>query len=445
VEIKLDKNGQNDARILISLDTPDYQPRVEAKIKEYAKQVKMNGFRPGKVPSGLVKKMYGKSLLVDEINAILGDTLNDYIKGQNLNLIGYPLPLSDDTNQPDWENPAKFDFSYEIGLAPEFELNIDAKTKVTRYLIQVEDKVLEETLTNLRNQFGAMGDAEAVVEESFISGTLKADDGSLETETLFPMNRMTEKGKKAFLGKKGNDIVSFAIEDIFEDAANLAHATGLSKDEAEVKKGGFSFAIKSIRVSQPAALNQEFFDKVFGQDKVSDLEGFNAKLRETIIENYDKESQKVFDVSLKNKVIEAHQLSFPEDFLKRWLFASNEGKVSKEDIEREFPIYTKELTWQLVKNKVGEKADIKIQEEEIIARANGFILQQFGLTEVPADMADTMQKITDNYLQRENGKAYRELVDQVFSERVLENLKSVVKIDDKPVSVEAFRQEIEKL
>jgi trigger factor len=440
MEIVLEKNSSTNAKLKVSLKEADYQSKIKDKLKEYGKTVSMKGFRAGKVPASLIDKMYGKSILVDEINNLLYESVNAYIKDNKLAIVGDPLPETTQDNAIDWDNQKDFEFAYDLGLVPEFSYDLSDKVKLTKYNIAVEDSVIAETLDNLRKQYGTMVDGEAVAEGDFIKGQLKEANGSYDQETLIPLNRVDKNQIAKFLNKKVGDKVEFNIEETFTEPAYIEHVTGLKGDEAKDKKGKFEFTITNIRHSELATLNQEFFDKIFGKDTVTNDAEFNEKLKETIRENYDRESEALLQNDIREHFINSVSFELPEDFIKRWLQVSNQGKITEEQIEKEFDGYLSELRWTLIKNKIAESADIKVENDEVLSKVRENMLMQFGMTTVPEGMEDTFDKIVDNFLKENNGRNYMKTFEEVYNSKTASYIRSKVSVAEKEVTVEEFKK-----
>jgi trigger factor len=440
VEITLEKQSDSKATLKVHLLTADYEPQIKEKLKDYSKKVTLKGFRPGKVPASMVQKMYGKSVKVDEINNLVIKSIQDYIQQNKLHIIGYPLPAVDSGKNLDWDSPVDYNFDYEIGLVPTFSYSLSDKVKVEEYDITLSEESVKTTLDNLRKQYGQMTDATEVKDTDFVSGELNEVNGSFTTNTLVPANRLNKKGLAIFENKKVGDVVSFNIEDLFDDASHLAHLTGRPKEDVDQIKGAYTYTIGGIRRSSEAPLNQEFFDKIFGEGKVSTEEEFMAKLKETISENYKRESDAALARNIKDTFVKATAITLSEDFLKRWLLVSNEGKVTADQVEKEYDAFAQELKWSLIKSKVGEDNQIKVEHEEIVQQAKNMIMSQFGMSSISEEMQETIDKVAENYLQHENGKNYQSLYEQAYNDKVLAFIKEKVSISKKKVTSDEFQK-----
>lgn len=440
MEILFDKKDAANASLTVKLTKEDYKSKVDHKIKDYTKKVSIKGFRPGKVPAAVVQKMYGKSLLVEEVSAILAQSINTYITENKLRLLGEPLPDNEATGIVVWNNDADYAFVYNLGLVPDFTVDLTAKTGLTAYDIEVNEKSVQETLENLKQQFGEMVDVETSSEGDFINGKLKEVAGTFESTTLLPTSKLAKSELKKFIGLKVGDTVSFDIQKAFDnDAAVIAHFTGASNEVAATMSGQFEFTVETVRHTKLPELNQELFDKVFGKDAVTSVEEFNIKLKETIVDNYNRESKSFLSRELQKVLVENTKIDLPSEFLKRWLLTTNEGKISQEQIETEFDYYAKELKWNLIQNQLAEKNNIKVENNEVLDKTKEMMRTQFGGMPLDAQMEEFLNKFADNYLKEEKGKNYIKIYEQIVHDKTMEHLLSNIKLATKKVNVEEFQ------
>ena len=440
MEILFDKKDAANASLTVKLTKEDYKSKVDHKIKDYTKKVSIKGFRPGKVPAAVVQKMYGKSLLVEEVSAILAESINTYINENKLRLLGEPLPDNEATGIVVWNNDADYAFVYNLGLVPDFTVDLTAKTGLTAYDIEVNEKSVQETLENLKQQFGEMVDVETSSEGDFINGKLKEVAGTFESTTLLPTSKLAKSELKKFIDLKVGDTVSFDIQKAFDnDAAVIAHFTGASNEVAATMSGHFEFTVETVRHTKLPELNQELFDKVFGKDAVTSVEEFNIKLKETIVDNYKRESKSLLSRELQKALVENTKIDLPSAFLKRWLLTTNEGKISQEQIETEFDYYAKELKWNLIQNQLAEKNNIKVENNEVLDKTKEMMRTQFGGMPLDAQMEEFLNKFADNYLKEEKGKNYLKIYEQIVHDKTMEHLLSNIKLATKKVNVEQFQ------
>ena len=444
MEITLDKKSNTEGLIKIKLSLGDYQPHVEEKVKDYAKKANIKGFRPGKVPSGVIKKMYGKSILVDEINHLLSHKLSDYIKDNNLKILGDPLPNHDKAQSIDWETQKDFEFEYQIGLVEDFQYELSSKAKVKSYPIEVDEKTIDETIDDLRKRFGKVNYPETSEATDNLFGDLSQAEADFKREySHISIDQVSKKEQKKFLGLKKDDDVEFDIDKLFEDdkdGEKKAQLLGLSVDEAKEKKGKFTLKISTISRTEPAELNTELFDRVFGKDAVTDEEGFKTKVRETIGDNYKRESDHFLEHNIEDYFISNTKIDLPENFLKEWLKNSSEGKVTDSVLEEEFDSYKRGVVWDLIKNKIADDNKITVEADEVKGKAKELIVAQFGGQAFAEQLQDRLDGIADNYLSHENGQNFMKLYHQLRNEKILTLIKENITITEKKVSVDEFKK-----
>jgi trigger factor len=445
MEITLEKKDNVNASLKINLQEADYRPKYNTKIKEYGKKVQMKGFRTGHVPTSLVEKLYGKSILVDEINSMISSTITDYLKTNNVEILGDPMPEAKEMANIDWDNQKDFNFTYNLGLSPEFNLEVSGKISLESYKITYTDQVLKETVENLRKQFGTYSDTEVSTADDIIYAEAKDAEGKTY-KCILPEFRIMDSEKKKFIGVKLGEVVKADIRKVCEDEASIAYVLGIDKKETGTINGEFEFKVERISHPSLADLNEEFYAKVFRGAEVKSNEDFESKVKENIMKSYEIEAKNalfsdVFDYFTKNTKID-----FPTTFLKDWLFVVNEGKLTKEQIESEYAGFELTLRWDLIKNKFAKSENIKVEHSDVMDKAKIMVKSQFGMGDVPLD--EEMDKLittwAENLLKKDNGKDYRRYFDEVYSEKVLDLLASKIKLKEKEVDIEAFRKSRDK-
>ncbi|WP_187263268.1 trigger factor [Pontibacter beigongshangensis] len=436
MNITLNQTDSTNAQLKVVLEEADYAPKVDQQVKEYSKKAQIKGFRPGKVPAGLIKKMYGKSILVEQINKLLQDEITKYIKENDVKLLGDPLPEPSQENI-DWDNQKEFEFTYAVGLLPEINLPLDKS--VEGYTVEVTQETLDEAYENIKRQFGKTTNPETSEEGDFIKGHLKAAEGEFEADTLIPTNRVVA-GKEQFTGVKAGDVIRFDIRKTFgDDNSALAHVTGLSKDEVADLNGEFEFTVESISRTEPAELNQELFDKLFGKDEVTTEEDFNTKVKETIAENFQREADNLLSRRIIDTLVDNLEVELPKDFFKRWLLVTNQDRLTEEQVDENFDQYLRELKWSMIKNKVVAEHDLKVSNQEVVDSATAKMLAQFNMPEMPAELADTIGKYVNESLQQDNGRNYIQEYEQLLAEKVLVKLKEQITVVEQTITAEDFK------
>ncbi len=440
MDISLEKNTATDGLIKIKLKEADYQSKYEEKVKSYSKQATFKGFRPGKVPPGLIRKMYGKSILVEEINKLLVDSLKQYIKDNDIKIIGDPLPNNEKASEIDWDNQKEFDFEYEVGLVDDFKY--DLGFKITRFEIKAEKKDIEEIVKDLKKRYGKTEEIETSEQGDALFGELREDAGEFAKEIHIDSNLVKKKSIKLFTGLKVGDRVKVDIQSIFDKDEDLAAL--INQEEASVKKmkGEYEFEVKKIHRTIPAEMNQEFFDRIFGKDKVKSADEFMEKYTELIETNYKKESAYLLSKDMQQKMLDGIQLNVPEDFYRKWLLASNEG-LREEDLKGDFEHYLRDLKWTLIKNRIADDNDIKVENEDVVKRTKEFFKEQYGMFDLDEETDKNLEMLANNYLQQNKGENYYNIYSQVRTEKIMDFVKQKAEITVKQVSRDEFNKKVE--
>lgn len=443
MDIQLNKQSETEATIKVSLSEADYQQNIDKKLKDYRKKVSLKGFRPGKVPTTLIKKMYGKAILFDEVNHTLSHALQDYIKNNELKIIGDPLINEDKAKEIDWDHQTDFNFEYEVGLTPNFEVKQDLK--LTQYVIKVDDKELDKAVEKLLEQYGSVENLEVSERGDTVFGTLTLDGTDFTKDSLVDPEKLLKKNEKLFVGVKKDDVVTFDIAKLFSKKEDLAVFTGKTNDEVEDLEGEYSFTVKNINRTVKAELNQEFFDKIFGEGKVKSEEEFRTKYTEILEGNYKKDSQYLLANEIQKDLIEGVKIDLPESFYKKWILKTNEN-LKAEDLDKDFEFYLKDLKWTLIKGNILEGADVKIEEQDIISRTVDMFKEQFGgsMGDLSPELEQQMEGFAKNYLSQNEGQNYMNVVNTVRTDKVIDLVKEKSTIKEKEVTLAEFEKQAKK-
>ncbi len=445
MDITLDRKDSNEALIKITLKEADYQPQVTQKIKDYSRKAQLKGFRPGKVPFGLVKKMYGKSILVDEINNLLNRSITDYIKEQDLRILGDPLPNTEKSSAIDWDFQKEFEFEYEIGLVGDFKYDLSKKRKVTEYAIKVDDKMVSEEVENLRKSYGERVHPEQAEASDILQGTMQHEGLEEPHESSLFIEQVEKKEQKKFVGLKKDGEVTFDLKKAFKEPAYQARLLGMDLEQYEsLKDTKVTFTVQEISRMEPAQLNQEFFDKLFGPGQVSTEEELKDKIQEYMSGNFQREADRYLNDSIKDNFVDATKMDLPDAFLKRWLVVSNQGKVSEQDVDQEYPRYAEEMKWNLILNKIAEDHEIKVENEEVVNHAKDMIRAQLASSGIGDQMEDQLDVFADNYLKGEEGQNYLQVFNQVRGDKIMQYIREHISITKKEVNLEQFRKAVSK-
>ena len=437
MNIQLDQISNVEALIKINLEETDYQPKVEAKLREYSKKAQIKGFRPGKVPRTLIQKMYGESILIDEVNHLVSHKVMDYIKENEIQILGEPLPNIDKVRDLDWKSTKSFDFEYNIGIAQGFDLTVDKKVKVETYSIKVDQDLVKETVDSIKKQFGESTNPEVSEAGDSLYGTiLSEEEGEEGYGGLIDISDVSSRSQKDFIGVKAGDVIEFDPTSAIKDDEKRAQLVG---DDNKDKKGKIKFEVKNINRVTPAELSQELFDKTFGKDLVKSEDEFTNKVKETLAENYNKETDSYTDLKIKDKLIEKTKIDLPDTFLKRWLERSND-KLTKEEIDKDYPLYVDDLKWSMIKNKLAKENNIKAEHDDVVNEAKNMIRAQFGAMGMSEALEANIDHFAQNYLQGEEGQNYMKLHEKVFNDRVIAYIRENITLKVKEVTLDEYKK-----
>jgi trigger factor len=441
LNITLEKKSATDGLIKIKLTETDYQPKVEEKVRDYSRKANIKGFRAGKVPAGVVKKMFGKSILVEEVNHLISHSVSDYIKDNKLRILGDPLPNHEKAGTIDWDTQKDFEFEFQIGMVEDFTYDLSNKVKIKSYPIEVDQKVMDETITDLKQRFGKVSYPEASEVTDSLYGEITLQDGSPKNVVL-NIEKVEKKEQKKFIGLKKEDVVEFEIEKILKDENLVSQLLGVSVDEAKKLKGAYKLKVSSITRVEPAVINTDLFDKVFGKDAVKTEEEFLNKIKETVAENYKRETEHLLDHEIMHYYVDHTKITMPEAFLKTWLKTTGQGQVTDDILEKEFKSYSESLKWDLIKNKIAEDHKITVEGDEVRARAKTMIAEQFGGAAIAEQLGDKMNDIANNYLAGQDGKGenFMRLYNQLRNDKIAKLIRESISVTEKKVSLEEFRK-----
>ena len=450
MKITFDCPDKINGLLTMTIEPADYQEKVEKTLKDYRKKAQVPGFRPGQVPMGLVKRQYGTAIKVDEVNRLMGEKLYEYVRENKIQMLGEPLP-SDKQQPQDFEKDGDMTFVFDIAVAPEFTVALSGKDKIAYYTIAVDDKLIDQQVQMYASQGGEFVKAEVFSGNDTITGDLRQLDkkgntleGGITTEggMIMPAYIKEDKQKKLFDGCKPGDIITFNPKKAYPDNdAEVAALLKVKKEDIVDVDSDFSFQVTEIRHFQPAEVNQALFDRVFGEGTVKDEKAFREKIAEQLKTQFVGSSDYKFmqDVRahLEKKV---GKLEFPENLLKRVMLQNNKDKGA-DYVEQNFEGSIKELAWHLIKEQIVTAQEIKVEDEDVKRVAREAIRAQFaqyGMANVPDDVVENYAE--EQLKKRENIDNF---VDRAVDLKLIEKLKTVVKLDEKSVTLDEFNKMME--
>jgi trigger factor len=450
MNITQENTDKLNAILNVKVEQPDYSERVEKILKDYRRQARVDGFRPGMVPMGIIKKMYYTPVLVDEVNKVVSESLFNYLKENNVNILGEPLPHRNEEQKFNFDKDTEFEFKFDLGLAPELALEVTAKDKVPYYKIKVEKKQQDEYKDSLLQRFGEFKDVDKAGKDELIKGTLikvdkegNAIENGMRVENVsMSLDMMKDDDQKVlFSGAVSGDEVVFDIKKAYPNDTELASLLRIDKKEAAMLEGTFKCVIDKVMKFKKAVIGQEFYDKVYGEGEVKSEAEFTKRVTDEISLNYEQESEYRFMVDARETLIKKAKIDLPVAFLKRWMVQTNE-QMTEEQVNEDFEKYEDDFRWQLIKEHLLKQQNIKVTEEEALEAAKNMALNQYmqyGISNVPEDYLL-------NYAREMMSKPEeaRKFYEQKGEEKLISYVKSTVKLDEKEVSSEKFRKLYEK-
>lgn len=435
------------AVLKVDIEKADYEKTVADQLKEYRQKAVIPGFRPGKVPDGLIKRKYRIPVLVEEVNKLLSKNLSQYLVDEKLNILGEPLPNSEQQKSINWETDENFEFAFDIALAPEINISLDKQNEFNFYKISVSEEMIDQQVEMAQSQLGQNLPDDAVNDKSSVRGNFvqlndageELENGIRPNDVLIAIDMIkNDEIKNGFIGKKSGDVVVFDPVIAFENRNEIKHMLKIKQEEADVLNSNFSFTVTEILKFEKAELNEETFKKLYGEETdVKTAEDFRNRIKGEIEANLIYSSNHKFAIDAHDKLVEQANISLPEAFLKRWLIAINKD-ITVEQIENEFDSFISDLKWQLIKDKIIKENDIKVSEAETrvfavqMARAQ---YNQYGIYDIPEEQLESFAKMI-----LEKPEEGERIYKRIYEDKVMRVVKEQVGIVEKEVSQEDFNQ-----
>ncbi|MDO6745354.1 trigger factor [Tenacibaculum soleae] len=428
------------AVVKVDIVAEDYQAKVTKQLNDYRKTANIPGFRKGQVPMGMVKKQYGKSIMIDEVNKLLQESLNKYLTEEKLDILGNPLPrVQDDFN---WD-AEKFSFEFELGLAPEFDVNLKPKNKVTQYNIVATDELLDKEVENIQTRYGKMIAKEEATETANVTGTFINEEKEINKKSTISVKDI--KGKtnlKKFVGAKVGDVLELKTKNLFEDEHKLQGALGVSHDDVHELEVPVTFTIEEITETEAAELDKELFDKLFTDGSVSTVSDLKDKIKEDAEKQFQQQADQQLLNAITESLVENTKFDLPVEFLQKWLQTAGEKQLTAEEAVEEYNKSEKGLRYQLIEGKVMKDNDIKLDYKELVDYAKGFIRSQMAQFGNMNPEEKELDDIAGRVLQ--NQEEAQKLQSQLISQKLLAFYKENMSFDSKELSYEDFIKEVYK-
>lgn len=431
------KNQIDDLNIelTIAISAEDYAEKEKKRLSAYRKNADFKGFRKGMVPASIVKKLYGDQALYEAINSVIGEQLDKFIKDNNLNILGEPLP-SESQKENEWKSGNDFEFKFDLGLSPAIDIELGKDDKLTRHKIEVSPKAVADTKAEMLRQYGSLQEGEAAGEEDYVIADFRQGDKASEGAYV-AVSKVEGDAKAKFVGAKSGDTFDVNVNEAFVNETDRSSMLKVSKEELAALDPVWNVTVVNVKTFVPAEENQETYDKIFGEGVVKTAEEFEAKVTERIQNSYNQESDYKLSQDIQAYLVKKADVKLPEAFLKRWLYENNKEKFTMEQVEKDFDAFLKDFRWQLVRESLMKKFDLKIDDKDMLDAAKGFAAYQYAMYGMPNVPEQLLSEAAVELLKDE--RRHRNLVESVESEKVISAVKEVITISNRKITEEKFR------
>ena len=423
------------AVLKVDIAKEDYSNKVEKVLKDYRKNANIPGFRKGHVPMGMVKKQYGKAVLVDEVNKLLQDALNKYLTEEKLDVLGNPLPKEQDNFDWDAEN---YSFEFELGLSPQFEVSLDNEKPITHYKIVAGDEMIDNQVKTLQKQYGKLVSKDAAEEGDQLTGTFKNEAEEIDAHTTLPLEKL--KNKKPFLGAKAGDTIKVSTKGLFEDDHQLMDFLKVEHDKAHGLDVEVEFTVEEVNTQELADLDQELFDKLFGKGEVTSVTELKDKIKEDAAKQFGQQSDQQLLNDVTEMLIENTKFDLPKEFLQKWIQTAGEKELSAEEAREEYEKSEKGLRFQLIEGKLIQEHNLEVKFEDLKSFAKDRIKEQMAQFGQMNPEEKELDDIAARILSRQD--EVKRLSEQLMNQKLLELYKEKVNLEEKEVTYEEFVKEV---
>ena len=423
------------AILKVDIAKEDYSNKVEKVLKDYRKNANIPGFRKGHVPMGMVKKQYGKAVLVDEVNKLLQDALNKYLTEEKLDVLGNPLPKEQDNFDWDAEH---YSFEFELGLSPQFEVSLENEKPITHYKIVAGDEMIDNQVKTLQKQYGKLVSKETAEEGDQLTGTFKNEAEDIDAHTTLPLEKV--KNKKPFLGAKAGDTVKVSTKGLFEDDHQLMDFLKVEHDKAHGLDVEVEFTVEEVNTQELADLDQELFDKLFGKGEVTSVTELKDKIKEDAAKQFEQQSDQQLLNDVTEMLIENTKFDLPKEFLQKWIQTAGEKELSPEEAREEYEKSEKGLRFQLIEGKLIQDHNLEVKFEDLKSFAKDRIKEQMAQFGQMNPEEKELDDIAARILSRQD--EVKRLSEQLMNQKLLELYKEKVNLEEKEVTYEEFVKEV---
>ena len=450
MDVSVNKIDALNAVLTVKISNEDYKTSYESSLKNHRKQMQLPGFRKGHVPTSVIKKKYGPSILAEEIDKILNKSIYDYITENKLNILGNPLPIEDEKLKIDWSQPSDFEFKYELGLAPEILPDLPGRLKYTKYQPKINEALIDKQVDDFARRYGKLTSVEKAGERDMIMANFKELDqsgnvvvqGFNQSSTVSLEFITDKKSKRKLTGCKPKDTFQLDPKKISRGEADMAAMLGIDKEKAKHYINDVLMTVNEVKTLEPANIDVVLFDKIYGAGEAKNEEEFRAKVNEDLNKMFVADIDRLLKDEISTNLIKKLKIKLPDNFLKKWILSSNK-EAKKEDIEKEYDRYAEGLKWQLIENFIIKDQELKVDGEELLnftmeLMGNQYV--QYGMMIPEEDeLKKTAQKVLSN-----NDEA-RKINDMIYDKKVMGYLKNTLKINDKFIAHEDFTKKVAEL
>ncbi len=426
------------AVVKVDIEKNDYSDKVEKILSDYRKNANIPGFRKGHVPMGMIKKQYGKAVLIDEVNKLLQETIGKYLVDEKLDVLGNPLPRPQD--DLDW-NSDDYSFEFELGLAPKFEVNLNAKKPITQYKIVADDKMLDDQVVNIQKQYGKLVSKTEVAEADEITGTFFNEEHAIDNTATLTLDKLKGKANvKKFIGAKVDDIITLKTKSLFNETHDAAALLKLSNEDVENLNTEVTFTITEVNTRELAELDQELFDKLYGKDTIKSVTELKDKIKADAEKQFEQQADQKLLNDVTEHLIENTKFDLPATFLQKWIQNTGEKPLTEEEAKEEYEKSEKGMRYQLIESRIMADHKLDVNFEDIKSFSKDMIrtqMAQFGQTN-PTD--EQLEDISQRVLS--NQDEVKRLSEQVTSQKLLNFYKENVNTKQKELSYEKFVKEV---
>jgi trigger factor len=445
MKVTHESTGELTATVKIEVSPSDYKEQVNKVLKDYQRKANVPGFRPGKVPFGMIKKMYGSGVFAEELNKLLSDSLNNYIADNKIDIIGQPLPNDDRTPQFEGNEEEKdLEFYFDLGLMPDFKVDLSENTAVDYCKVLVDDKMVENYMDDIARRNGKpinpdVSEAADMLKGEFAELTAEgilAENGHTCTNSFSTDQLLEETDKAKFTGLKVGDVVNFNPSKAVGNVTNVAKLLDLDKSDDIHLHADYCFTLQEITRTEPAAIDQELFNNVYPEGEVTSEADFRERIRKEAAVAFEADTDKQFMNDAIKKLIEDSKMVFPDDFMKRWLYDSNQGKLTRDQIDGDYDHFANSMKWQLIENRIIKEHEVEVTEQEIKEYIIGYFKPRNSEMEMDPEMVKRFDSIATTIMQ--NKEEARKINDKLYEQKLTALLKNKLKLVEKEVTYEEF-------